>query len=415
MRLGQLSILLLLSLPAWGVDNDDHADDDHPVLVPDASLTLQRVVEITLARYPLAVELPARELQAQAWQDKGKSWISGQPLIAARYQSDRFNADEGLKEVEAGFEVPLWNWGQRAATRDLGAAFTSESGAAAAALALVVAAKVRNLLWDFRLAESNLQLAQQALATAQKRSAALQRRYELGDISLADTVLAKTEALDRQTQQVEAEAGFVDASRMYFSIAGTQAYPLNFEEEQSTRTDVVDTHPLLVLARSSVDRADAERSYQLLGQRDNPSVKVGPRSEQPSALQESQSSIGIQVEIPFGGGSHTRAATAGSERQFAGTQAVLMQVQRELDIGMHEAEHELFVVREKEALAQARLDLITQHLAMGESAFEKGELDLLALLLLQTNADTAIREAASLAIEVQRAIATYNQAVGEMP
>lgn len=408
-------ILILLSLPAWADDDAGHADDDHAMLVADSSLTLRGLIELTTSRYPQAVELPAREEQAKAWQDKGNSWISGQPSVTARYHTDRYNADEGLKEVEAGLELPLWRWGQRSATRELGSAFASESSAAAAALLLEVAAVVRDLLWDFQLAESNLGLAKQSLATAQKRSAALQRRYELGDISLADTVLAKTEVLDRETQVVEAEAGFVDAARMYFSITGTQFYPLSFDEEQSILMDIESRHPLMVLARSGVDRAGANQGYQALAQKDSPTLLIGPRSEQPNGLIESQSSIGIQVEFPFGGGSHIKAAAAESAREHAGAQALLIQLERDLDIGIHEAEHELFVVRQKEELAQERLELLMQHLAMGESAFEKGEMDLLALLLLQTNADNATRDAASLSIEVQRAIATYNQAVGELP
>jgi hypothetical protein len=52
---------------------------------------------------------------------------------------------------------------------------------------------------------------------------------------------------------------------------------------------------------------------------------------------------------------------------------------------------------------------------MGQSAYEKGELDLIDLLKLQEISLTAKRHFTRLQIEKNRQTAFYNQAVGELP
>jgi hypothetical protein len=52
---------------------------------------------------------------------------------------------------------------------------------------------------------------------------------------------------------------------------------------------------------------------------------------------------------------------------------------------------------------------------MGLLAYEKGEIELIELLRLQGMALAARRQSRRLAIEENRQIAFYNQAVGELP
>ena len=65
--------------------------------------------------------------------------------------------------------------------------------------------------------------------------------------------------------------------------------------------------------------------------------------------------------------------------------------------------------------ASARLDLAERHQAMGEVAYEKGEIELIDLLKVQATAIAARRQVSRLLIDEKRQTALYNQAVGDIP
>jgi len=71
-------------------------------------------------RYPTTAEVQARSEQADAWSDRGNSWLADRPSLLLRYQSDRWGSDNGLNEYEAGIMLPLWSWGGRSAVQMLG-------------------------------------------------------------------------------------------------------------------------------------------------------------------------------------------------------------------------------------------------------------------------------------------------------
>ena len=88
---------------------------------------------------------------------------------------------------------------------------------------------------------------------------------------------------------------------------------------------------------------------------------------------------------------------------------------RELSLALHEAAHGLNVVHQNIEAASARLDLAERHQAMGEVAYEKGEIELIDLLKVQATAIAARRQVSRLLIDEKRQTALYNQAVGELP
>jgi len=152
-------------------------------LIVDATLTLSAAVDAALAAYPDSPTLAARRRQAEAWQDRGRSFLSARPALSMRVQSDRFGSDAGLQEYETGIELPLWSFGGRRAVRDHGAALGVETDAARSALRWEVAGLVRSALWNVALAEADLALAEKAYDTAARLARVVERRHELGDVA----------------------------------------------------------------------------------------------------------------------------------------------------------------------------------------------------------------------------------------
>ena len=90
----------------------DHLDS----VMADSKLTLSKLVDITMEKYPDSSWLTALEEEAAALSERSKSWISGAAQVALGYQSmSTFKLNYGT----ANLQVPLWNLGQRDAQHQL--------------------------------------------------------------------------------------------------------------------------------------------------------------------------------------------------------------------------------------------------------------------------------------------------------
>lgn len=405
-------LLIFLTASSQSAERPSH---EHPALPVDESLTLSAAVDAAFAIYPASIELGARSGQADAWTDRGQSWLADRPSLMFRYQTDRWGPDNGLTEQEAGIHLPLWSWGGRSAVQRLGDALSVESDAAALALRWEVAGLLRMTLWEIALAENEHELAEEALDTASRLTGSVERRYELGDVSLSDVLLAQSSHLEAQTVLIEATAELLDAERAFRSVTGLERRPRFLGETLSEEHEVQPGHPALAFANAAVSSAEAGFEVAEKTFKSGTSLTVGPRSERPAFGPGFDDSIGITVNVPFGGSSHRNVETSAAARVAAEARAAREQQVRELTLALHEAAHSLDVVRQNLEAASERMELAGRHQAMGESAYEKGELELIDLLKMQATAIAAKRQLGRLMINEKKQTALYNQAVGKIP
>jgi len=394
---------------------DTHATHLHDPLAIDTSLTLGEVVDAAVDAFPEKPVLEARRDQAEAWSRRGRSLTADRPALMLRYQSDRFGSDNGLDEYEAGIELPLWSWGGRSAVKALGSAMTAESEAARAALRWEVAGMVRAALWDVAIAENEHELAEQSLDMAKRLVKTVERRYELGDVAQRDLLLARSSYLDYETALIQAGAVLLDAERSYRTFTGLHRRPGFEAETMSDAEEIAANHPALALADMAVERAEAGAEVTRQTSKAGPTVLLGTRRERPAFGTVFDDSIGVTVNVPFGGRAHRGTDITAAARTASEVRAARSRELRMLTLDMHEAAHSLAVAREKYAAALQRLDIAERQQAMGELAYEKGEIELLDLLKIRETAIAARRLVARLEIEDKRQTALYNQAVGDLP
>ena len=82
----------------------------------DKSLSLAKIIDLTMEKYPDKAWLEALEQEAAAISERGQSWTAGSSQASLGYQSMYSFA---LNWVTVGLQVPLWNWGQREAEQKL--------------------------------------------------------------------------------------------------------------------------------------------------------------------------------------------------------------------------------------------------------------------------------------------------------
>ena len=263
---------------------------------------------------------------------------------------------------------------------------------------------VREALWAYVIARNDSELAATVVVSAEALTTTVESRVELGDLPQSDLLLAQSEVMGKQVLMIEAEARVADAGRRYESVTGMDRIPVSFIESEPSVQEISSEHPTLVAAILRVDRGAAERDVVAITARENPSVLIGPRRERGERSDPWANSFGLTFRMPIGGRAQRNVALSAAERARTEALAEQLRIARDLELALHEAQHELETARRVLLLADQRRSVSNQHLNMMHRAFDAGETDLIDLLRIQANTNAANREAAQRLLEQQRAL-----------
>jgi outer membrane protein TolC len=234
-------------------------------------------------------------------------------------------------------------------------------------------------------------------------------------LPLTDTLLARSALLEREAAVIESNAALLDAERAYRSLTGLDSRPAYFKETPNLREELNESHPWLVMADAAVARAQAELELVDGSAKGAPTLIIGSKRERGAFTNYYVDSIGLAINVPFGGEAHRNAKTSDSLRTVSVAKADRAQLRRQLELDLHEAHHNLVIIDASLNLARERSELADRRLQMSDRAFAQGEMTLFELLLQQELARKTERELVRLEVEHQRAIAEINQALGEWP
>ncbi|MGZ8928943.1 MAG: TolC family protein, partial [Methylobacter sp.] len=174
----------------------EYVVEHHDPIESDATLSVAKVVDLTLEKYPDATWLNSLEEEAAALSLRGDSWTAGASLAGLRFQE----ATSGtLHYLDAAVEVPLWNIGQRDAEQRTAKLAQNSAMSQTEAVKLRVAGLVRGALWNMALAGLSYEQAKIELDITDQLVAKVQRRVELGDLPRADLLLAQSESLQKRS------------------------------------------------------------------------------------------------------------------------------------------------------------------------------------------------------------------------
>jgi outer membrane protein TolC len=398
------------------VASEERFVDHYDELVFDESLSLGQVIEATFEKYPQSALIAAFENEAKALERRSASWIAGYPAVYLQWIDDRAFNDRGAVEIQTGYQIPVWMWGQRAASRAVAEEATQSTALLARAIRHEVAGLVRDALWNLRLVENRYELAERIYEVSRQLTALVQRRVDVGDLARADLLLAESDELEKKTAVVQAEAEVMHARKSYSNLTRLERAPKFFEEEQSPRSTFDESHPALAVANALIERAQAEVEFTRKSKQGNqPSILVGTQHERGTRKEGYNNETNFVLQIPIGGEAYNAPFVA--EANIVLTQRLTDRdiLFRQLEKALHEAIHNLEVDRAALTIAERRREIAESQLKMSRLAFETGEISLIDYLKIQATAQAAIRDAAERAILLQRDIAVYNQVVGVTP
>ncbi len=408
-------VWLFLAPPVVGQEQQivPHFD----LITVDPQLTLPEVIDLTLEKYPEGALLPALQQEAEALQRRGDSWLAGALSAVFYYRNSWANSavNTGAPEFQGAIEMPLWNWGQRAAGQQLARDATKAGELQARVIKLQVAGLVRKALWDLQLVSNRHELAERVYSVAKKLAATVRRRVELGDLPRSDLLLAQSEQLAAKTALVRAEAEEMHARKRFSILTQMTRIPEHFSEEQSDTTAIDSQHPLLQAMDARIARKKAELKWVKATGSGQTTVALGGNSQRGVNPDIGVETMTFQINVPFGGSAHLAPKIASANLQLTETQAQRNQLYRRLISNFHEAEHALEVDRTEMTISLQRKKLAEEYMHMGRISFAAGEIDLLDFLRIQSRGFAAIKEANERSIILQRDIALFNQAVGVLP
>jgi outer membrane protein, heavy metal efflux system len=389
-----LSVTIAIAGPKPTVAHNDPIEIDN-------SLTLAKVVDLTMEKFPDMAWLKSLEEEAKAIRQRGESWTAGPSQAGLRFQE----ASSGtLHYVDATVQVPLWNLGQRDAEQEYGIKAEHSADLQSEATKLRIAGLVRSALWDIEMQQVRYEQARAEIDVFERLLAKVERRVELGDLPRADVLLAQTELLQKLSTLTQAEAELMHARKRYSSITQLTKVPAAYQEKLAALKKLEFSHPAFVAINSQIERKQAEVKALKLTGSGQTNLTVGVNSDRPSNRDQRSNnteSFNIGVNIPFGGD------------EYYAPQVAALNVELNRLIADRE---QLFRVNQAELeIANELKRVAEEHLGMMQLSFSVGEINLMDLLKVQSRAQQAILGAKEWAIMLERDIALYNQAVGVLP
>ncbi len=409
------SIFLFLLTTTQTYAHEPAVVDHHDRIQIDKTLTLAQLVDLTLEKYPDRLLSAALTQEANALQQRGDSWLAGAPNISMRYQDDLPGDDIGSREMEYELELPLWNWGQRSAGQSVAEQAHNSAEKQLAAIKLDVAGRVRNALWKMELESIRYEQAKSIFDISKKLSNKIKRRVELGDLPRSDLLLAKSNHLEKLSLLTQVEAELMHARKSYISLTQMTIIPADYKEKMSSILEISEHHPKLSVLNAVIQRKQAELKWVKSAGSGQSSFIIGGKSEKAGKNDDDIESMSVTFSMPFGGSAHLAPDIATSNLKLTEALTARARLFRALEKDHHEAKHALQVTRAELKIANELKQIAQAHLKMTQLSFSAGEINLLDLLKIQARAYNAIRHAKEREVMLQKNIAMYNQAVGELP
>ncbi|RNE90896.1 TolC family protein, partial [Marichromatium sp. AB32] len=241
------------------------------------------------------------------------------------------------------------------------------------------------------------------------------KRVGAGELARVDLLVARQQTLEREAELRDAQLEHDRALADYRQLTGLQTLPEPLRETPASTDALPTDHPLLEDADSALALARAEREQAQRERRGNPVLSVGGKRAREVRGADTADSLQLEISLPFGLASQSAPALARAERGYTeratDLQRARLAAERTLiaaQLAREGAATALTVAERRHALAQ-------QALQLGRRAFDLGERDLTDLLRTQASARVASLDLALRRLELGRAQARLNQALGVIP
>ena len=381
------------------------------------AVTLAQAFEAAWSLQPEALALQLRRDATQAQQQAAQAWTPEPAALTLSDKTDRFNRNQGVREIEVGLAIPLWLPGERARSGALAEAERSGVESRVAAAQLRLAGVLREAWWQRQRAQVDADVARDQLANARVLAADVAKRLRAGDLARADQHQAEgavAAAESAVARALSAEAAALQQLRA--TSGGVLDAPAVARTEPEPASDALaPVHPAVVELQDRVAIAERAAALGTTRARANPELTLAATRERDGRGERYDPSITIGLRIPLGAGSRYTARVAAAQAEATELQAQLRLERERIAAGQDASRQHVASARAQLAAAERRAQLASESRGFFDKSFRVGETDLPTRLRIEAEAVEARRQAASARIEVAAAISQWRQALGLLP
>ncbi len=381
------------------------------------AVTLGQAVDAALERHPERRLAEAQRRVEAGYRRQAESLLGGDPSVNLSVAGDDFGSDFGYEEYVAGVSVPVALPSHRRTRGELADRLGALADGEARRLRWQVAGEVIDRAWALRIARTELKEATRQWAAARALVKDIEHRFEVGEVSRNDLLLARQDLVQAEAGYQEALGGLQKARIAWHSYTGLDRLPDDLETsaEPAQETVPLEAHPALAIPLSEVEAARARVEAARAERRAAPVVSLFAKRDRGDRHEPYTDSLGLEVSVPLGTRTPAAAAIAEAEAELTRAQARLAQARRTLEQQQAEAEQEVAKALHLYRLAERNHELSHSRLKLARRAFELGEMDLYQLLLARRQSNEATRELRLRRLQKARALARKNHLSGVIP
>ena len=384
-------------------------------LPAQAETALATAFEQAWLRQPAAAAQLERQRAVAAQVTAAGSWLAAPPALELGARSDRFNRNQGARELDVGIALPLWLPGERDGTQAVAAAEGEALAGRQAALRLALAQLVREAWWGWQSARNDVELAAFRADSGRRLRDDVARRFQAGDLSRADFNQAEGAYALARAQQAEAEAGEVLARYRLESLTGEVAPAAPAQSEPEPAGGDAADHPALRewQGRAVVARRQAELAR--LQSRANPELAIATRSDRAADGEPLDRTWAVSLRLPFGGGARHDARIANANAEAIEAEVGRERERERIARGAVALRQQVAAARLQLAAAEQRAQLARDNRGFYDKSFRLGESDLPTRLRIEAEAVEAERALGRARLALALGISQWRQALGLLP
>lgn len=405
------SLLYLISVPFLYGQQAGHVP-----LEKSSNLRFEDIFIEALNNAPETLERSVRQQQAANYEVIADSWITRRPSIVVGFLDDGLLGDIGQREINYAIQLQLKRPSELNNGRLLSESYQEQVNAWEQALQHYITGRVRGSLADIAEADALLALEQQATINAEELLSITNTLFDAGELARLDVMQVEGLLLEQRQIELEAEALIVDAERAYEVLTGLHTRPdYAYSETLVDEEDISPSHPRLVYLQSDIDLADINIRVNEANARGAPIISLGGSRQRDDVFQVENDTIALSLNIPFGAKNIVASQTSSARREKVDAEVLYQNTFRELDLTLHEVEHELFLTSEGILISEELAKLSEQRWEMSRTAFSQGEVTLAQVIQSLQAYLAAQKEYQLLLLKQDRLITEFNQTIGVMP
>jgi outer membrane protein TolC len=388
------------------------------MLLPAAgqAASFVETVRQSVERHPGLALIDARKKVEAGYRDLAGSVFSGDPSLEGSASGDTLGTDNGYEEYVVGVSVAMWLPGQRSAKESIADNLGLQADAEKRRLAWEVTGEVLERAWSLRIAETDLKQSMKQWAAARALVQDIQHRYEVGELSRNDLLLAQQDLIDAESTYQNAVNSMQNARLSWRNYTGLDKLPEDLESYSGQNPDPdITRHPQIAAALSRARTAQARASDTRGQRRAAPVISLYTKRDRGDREVEYTDSIGIGFSLPLGTRAHAAPAIAEAESELTAAQAETGILKRQLELSIAEAGQELARANRQLELARQKEEFSRSRMKLAQRAFELGEMDLYQLLLARRQSNEATRNLKLRRLEKERAAARQTHISGVIP